>query len=456
MDRGEEIDERTDSYEIYGSHTGANQQLDPEQTNAIQQTPVNQSGRYQQSVRMQYDQSQSTGTEDTAAVSALMQLRGQRQNEGQTQDRVVVPNGNQPKSSTLNMTHFYDNLSRFQSRSDTEVQNQLGMQTRNMPHPLDNPSMSNSDSSIKSMKDTISSLSTTISSMQQQQAVMANALGNLKAMMQNMHNQPQPQSTSSMHETSGDPSLMGTGGIHQAQQSSSAIYQTNQVRYEDVSQQMTRQPESQGMVRQYSQNNPLEPTWAVSHDETQQYGWTENRPLSNSRTEGQDRQGNNQEVHQWQGIDETYEQNWTENRPLTNPRRESNVRQGNSLNSQQFHSIDETNQQDWEENRPLPNAIREENTEQGNYCNSHRSHGIDEINQQNWVESRSLNNPREERNYRPGNYHEWQHSQGVNETSQQNGTESRPLLNTRKEWQPYRQQVSYQRNSSFLDAKLPP
>ena len=249
---------------------------------------------------------------------------------------------------------------------------------------------------------------------------------------------------------------MGMGGINQAQQSSSAIYQTNQVRYEDVSQQMTRQPESHGMVRQYSQNNPLEPTLSVSHDETQQYGWTKNKPLSNSRTEGQDRQGNDQDVHQWQGIDETYEQNWTENRPLTNPRRVINVRQGNSLNSQQFHSIDETNQQDWVENRPLPNTIREENTEQGNFCNSHRSHGIDEINQQNCVESRSMTNPRGERNYRPGTYQELQHSHGVNETSQQNGTESRPLLNTRKEWQPYRQQVSYQRNSSFLDAKLPP
>ena len=414
MDRGEEIDEQADSYEIYGSHTGANQQLDPDQTNAIQQTPVSQPGRYQ------YDQNQSTRTEDTAAVSALMQLRGQRQNEGPTQDRVVAPNGNQPTSGTLNMTQFYNNLGRFQGRSDTEDQHQLGMQNSNMPHPLVNPSMSYSDSSIK---DTISSLSTTISSIQQQQVsiqqqqvIMANALGNLTTMMQNMHSQPQPQSTRSMHETSGDPSLVGMGSINQAQQSSSAINQTNQVRYEDVSRQMTIQPESQGMVRQYSQNNPLEPTLSVSHDETQQYGWTENRPLSNSRTEGQDRQGNGQDVHQWQGIDETYEQNWTENRPLTNPRRETNVTQGNSLNSQQFHSIDETNQQDW-------------------------------------VESRSLTNPTGERNYKPGNY---QHSQGVNETSQQNGTESRPLLNTRKEWQPYRQQVSYQRNSSFLDAKLPP
>ena len=313
--------------------------------------------------------------------------------------------------------------------------------------------MSDSDSSIE---DTISSLSTTISSIQQQQVIMANALGTLTTMMQNMHNQPQPQSTSSMHEVSGDPSLMGMVGINQAQQSSSAIYQTNQVRYEDVSQQMTRQPESQGMVRQYSQNNSLEPTLSVSHDETQQYGWTENRPLSNSRTEGQDRQGNRQDGHQWQGIDETYEQNWTENRPLTNHRREINVRQGNSLNPQQFHSIDETNKQDCAENRPLLNAIREGNTEQGNYCNSHQSHGIDEINQRDWEESRSLTNPRGERNYRPGNYQKWQHSQGVNKTSQQNGTESRPLLHTRKEWQPYRQQVSYQRNSPFLDAKLPP
>ena len=81
---------------------------------------------------------------------------------------------------------------------------------------------------------------------------MANALGNLTTMMQNMHNQPQPQSTTSTYETSRDPSKIGMGGIHQAQQSSSAIYQTNQVRYEDSSQQMTRQPESQGMVRQYS------------------------------------------------------------------------------------------------------------------------------------------------------------------------------------------------------------
>ena len=284
---------------------------------------------------------------------------------------------------------------------------------------------------------------------------MANALGNLTTMMQNMHNQPQPQSTSSMHETTGDPSQMGTGGINQAQQSSSAIYQPNQVRYEEFSQQMTRQPESQGMVRQCSQNNPLEPTLSVSHDVTQQYGWTENRPLSNSRTEGQDRQGIGQDVHQWQGIDETYEQNLTGNRPLTNPRREINVRQGNSLNPQQFHSIDETSKKDCAENRPLLNAIREENTEQGYYCNSHQSHGIDEINQRDWEESRSLTNSRGERNYRPGNYQEWQHSQGVNETSQQNGTESRPLLNNRTEWQPYRQQVSYQRNSSFLDAKLP-
>ena len=193
MDRGEEIDEQTDSYEIYGSHTGANQQLDPEQTNAIQQTLVSKSGRYQQSVRMQYDQSQSTGTKDTAAVSALLQLRGQRQNEGQTQDRVVVPNENQPTSGTLKMTNFYNNLSRFQGRSDTEVQHQLGMQTRNMSHPLDNPSMSYSDSSIKSMKDTISSLSTTISSMQQQQVIMANALGNLTSMMQNMHTNTSPR-----------------------------------------------------------------------------------------------------------------------------------------------------------------------------------------------------------------------------------------------------------------------
>ena len=360
IDRGEEIDEQTDSYEIYGSPTGANQQLDPEQTNAIQQIPVSKSGRYQHSVRMQYDQSQRTGTEDTASVSALLQLRGQRQNEGQTQDRVEVPNANQPTSGTLNMTNFYNNLSRFQGRSDTEeVQHQLGMQTRNMPHPPVNPSMNDSDSSIK---DTISSLSTTISSIQQQQVIMANALGNLTTMMQNMHNQPQPHSTSSMHETSGDPSQLGMGGINQAQQSSSAIYQTNQVRYEDVSQQMTRQAESQGMVRQYSQNNSLESTLSVSHDETQQYGWTENRPLSNSRTEGQDRQGNRQDVHQWQGIDETYEQNWTENRPLTNPRREINVRQGNTLNPQQFHSIDETNKQDCAENRPLKRTLNKVTT----------------------------------------------------------------------------------------------
>ena len=113
MDRGEEIDEQADSYEIYGSHTGLNRQLDRDQTNAIQQTPVSQSGRYQQSERMQYDQSKSTGTEDTAAVSALMQLRGLRQNEGPTQDRVVAPNGNQPTSGTLNMTQFYNNLGRF-------------------------------------------------------------------------------------------------------------------------------------------------------------------------------------------------------------------------------------------------------------------------------------------------------------------------------------------------------
>ena len=136
MDRGDDFEEQTDSYETYDSYTGANQQLEPDQTNAIQQTPVSQSGRYQQSVRMQYDQSQSTSTEDTAAVSALMQLRGQRQNEGQTQDRVVVPNGNQQTPGTLNMTHFYDNLSRFQGRSGTEVQHQLGMQTSNIPHPL--------------------------------------------------------------------------------------------------------------------------------------------------------------------------------------------------------------------------------------------------------------------------------------------------------------------------------
>ena len=136
-----------------------------------------------------------------------------------------------------------------------------------------------------------------------------------------MHNQPQSQRTSYMYKTSGDPSLTGTSGTYQAQQGSRTIYQPNQVRYEDSSQQMTRQPESQEIVRQYRQNYPSEPNMLLSHDEIQQYGWTENRSLSYSRTERQDRHGDSQDWHQWQGIDGTHEQNWTENRPLTTTRR---------------------------------------------------------------------------------------------------------------------------------------
>ena len=166
MDRGEEIGEQTDSYETYNSYTGVNRQSDPDQPNAVPHTPVSQSASYQQSLSMQYDQSRNTSTDDNAAVSALMQLQGRGQSQNQV--RGIEPNENQPRTSTLNMANFYNNLGRYQSRSDTEVQGQFEMQTRNRSQALENPSIRYSDSTIK---DTSSSLSTTISSMQQQQAV---------------------------------------------------------------------------------------------------------------------------------------------------------------------------------------------------------------------------------------------------------------------------------------------
>ena len=283
MQRGEDTREQGDSYETYSTGSGIDRDLVSEQ-----QTSANQAAGHPPSQYTQEDTNQNEG--DNSVARALLQLRSQRQNEH---------NSNQPQlpqasSSAPNMTNFYYHMDQHRSRSETETQSQLGMQQRNIPCPADDANMSNSEVSIK---ETISSLSATISSMQQQQAYMATALGYLTTTIQGMRNDPQPQ------RGVVDNTAYSTGGAGQVQQG----YQSNQVGSDSSSQQVT------------AHNNHQE---ANSFDQTRQQRWTENTSLTNTVRYRNNPTGNYTEFHQQQGVDEESQQYWPENRPLYNTRNE--------------------------------------------------------------------------------------------------------------------------------------
>lgn len=127
-----------------------------------------------------------------------------------------------------------------------------------------------------------SNLSITFSSMQQQQAFIANAFGNLSNVIQNMRNNPQTQSVSTnsaVHKTVGNFSMVQSDSMRQVQPSSTSRFQADQARYENNE---YRVPGQQGlqdnMVSGYRQDGSGDQFESQRNNEVQQQGYTENKP----------------------------------------------------------------------------------------------------------------------------------------------------------------------------------
>ena len=126
---------------------------------------------------------------DSLAASALVQLHGQNQNDNQAFGIGRSSNENTSMSRAPSMTNFYDNTRQLKNRPHTQIQQQ-SWSHGNIAFPSASTMLSHSDTSVG---DTISRLSTTITSMQQQQAFMADALGNLTTIIQDICTGPQSQ-----------------------------------------------------------------------------------------------------------------------------------------------------------------------------------------------------------------------------------------------------------------------
>ncbi|MCG8112821.1 MAG: hypothetical protein N0E59_18855 [Candidatus Thiodiazotropha taylori] len=352
------------------------------------------------------------------------------------------------------MTNFYDNIGQTQGPSNIQVPYQVPTH-RDIAFPTNGV---NSTTSSISVHDTISNLSSTISSMQQQQAFLANALGNLTSVIQDMRNnlQSQPVGThSAVYETVGNFSTVRSDSMHQVRPSSTSRPQTDLARYENNEYQASGQQRLyDNMANRHRQDGSGDQLQSLRSNEVQQQGHTENRPLSNPTR-------NRQSVQNWQlsnGPEETEQQGWTENRPLANATTERRNCYRESMYLQPSISTDEIHQQGWTENRPLANA-----TTEGRHCHretrySQPTTSSDETQQQEWIENRPLANATTEGQncYRQSS--NLQPSFPANEIQQQRGSENYPLSNPRREWQNRRQQqrVSQPNNAGFPDFKLPP
>ena len=333
MERGEIRGETTGSFETHQASFGS--ELTTDHLNATLHTPASQLADHQQSPSGQIDRSDNFSADDTAAaVTALVQMQGHGQNGYTSTDTGRIRNENQTINWAPDMTNFYNHVGQVQSRSDTEAPQQALTQ-RNIAYSSRN---ANSSTSGISVHDTISNLSSTISSMQQQQAFMANALGNLTTFIQDMRNGSQSQGVSThstAHETVGIFSLAGSGSMRQLQQSSSSGYQLDQARYENNEH---RAPGQQGLsdssVSQYRLDDSRDQHQLRRNDEIQQYGCADNRPLSNPITDWQNGQDELQGLQTRHNFDERQQQRWSDNRPPSNSRSDGHYRNQQQVGQQ--------------------------------------------------------------------------------------------------------------------------
>ena len=180
--RGENNGETTGFSETH--QACPNLELTREQPNARLHTPASLLADQNQSLSGQTDKRDNVGSDDTAAaVTALVQMQGSGLNSYTPTNTSRISKENLAINWAPDMTNFYNHV---QSRADTEGSQQVLTQT-NWTYPLCN---TNSSTSGISVHDTISNLSSTISSMRQQQAVMASALGNLINVIQDMRAGP--------------------------------------------------------------------------------------------------------------------------------------------------------------------------------------------------------------------------------------------------------------------------
>ena len=301
-----------------------NLELTGGQPNARLHTPASLLADHHQSPSGQTDKRDNFGSDDTAAaVTALIQMQGSGLNGYTPTDTSRISKENQAINWAPDMTNFYYHV---QSRADTEGSQQVLTQT-NRTYPLCN---ANSSTSGISVHDTISNLSSTISSMRQQQAVMASALGNLTNVIQDMRSGSQTQGASThsaAHEAVGNFSLAGSSSMSQAQPSSTAGYQSYQARYETNE---YRASEQQGLQDNIMSGCRLDDSGEQHHsqrnNEVQQCGHTDTRTLPYPTRERPVGHNETQYLHRSYSLDETSQEGWAENSSLSNPRREGQYR----------------------------------------------------------------------------------------------------------------------------------
>lgn len=333
MERGEIHAVTTGSFETPQTDFGS--ELTTDQSNAEIPTPASQSVDHQTFPSEQDNRSDNFSADDrAAAATALVQMQGRGQNSNTSTDTGRFRNENQNLNWAPDMTNFYNHVGQVQSTSNTEVPQQAPTQ-RNTAYSSNSAYSSTSGVSVR---DTISNLSSTISSMQQQQAFMASALGNLTNFIQDMRNNTQSQglnTNSTTHETVGNFSFARSGDMHQVQQSSNSRYQSDQARYENN---VHHAPEQQGLrgssISQNRINDSHDQHQLRRNNELQQYEWTHNSPLSNPNTGWQN--GNNESQTSY-NFAERQQQRWSDNRPLLNSRRDGYYRTQQQT-VQQFNS----------------------------------------------------------------------------------------------------------------------
>ena len=257
---------------------------------------------------------------DSLAASALVQLHGQNQNDNQSFGVGRSSNENTSMSRAPSMTNFYDNTRQLQNRPHTQIQQQ-SWSHGNIAFPSANTMLCHSDASVR---DTISSLSTTITSMQQQQAFMANALGNLTTIIQDIRTGPQPQNVNAQNSSQGN---------GQVQASHSTDYCTNPVGYENSTFQEPREQRSQNRARSpYGQGDAGNLQPIGRNNVTQQYEWADRGTLSNPADHLQRGEAETRNLRQPRSFEEYEEQRWSEDRPLPHTFRDRQFRRRQQVN----------------------------------------------------------------------------------------------------------------------------
>ena len=251
---------------------------------------------------------------DTVAASALVQLHGHNQTDFQSFGTGGSTNENHCVNRIPSMTNFYENARQLQSRPNTQTKQQ-SWSHGNIAYPSSNTMFSNSEASVQ---DTISSLSTTITSMQQQQAFMAIALGSLTNIIQDIRSGPQPQNVNDQSSTlvnrqvqanhSSDYSMIPVGFENNANQ------EPNRLRFQNRASGLYGQGVS-GNLRQNGRNDVI-----------QQYGGADRGTLSNPVDYWQRGEVESRNLHQPRSFEQDEEQTWLEDRPLPHTFRDRQLR----------------------------------------------------------------------------------------------------------------------------------